>query len=326
MGTYDVLAIGDASLDAFLTISDANGKVRLDTQTKEVCFKHGEKISVEHTHFSVGGNAANVTVGLSRLGIKATLAAEIGDDEFGLKIINTLAKEHIDRGFIKQAHGQESSFSVALNFKGDRTLFSEHVERPHEFHYETTKITWIYLTSLCEKWTHAYEKALQYVHETHCSLAFNPGTLQLAKKSEVIERALKVTTILFVNKEEAKQLLSEYASEKNPPDDIEKILSEVQALGPTIVVITDGKNGSYAIDGEKHFYHEKIIPSIIVERTGAGDAYSTGFLGAIFHNLPIQKAMQWGSTNATSVVGHIGAEAGLLKKGEMEKKVDYDYR
>src|SRR5690349_6605589 len=79
MNSYDVLTIGDAKLDTFLTINENNPKCRLDETTKELCFKHGEKISVEHTHFSVGGNGANVTVGLSRLGIKATIAAETGD-------------------------------------------------------------------------------------------------------------------------------------------------------------------------------------------------------------------------------------------------------
>ncbi len=320
MVTYDVLTIGDAKLDAFLSISDTNGKVRLNQETNELCFKHGEKISVDHTHFSLGGNAANVAVGLARLGVKVTIAAEIGDDEFALKIINALGKEHIDRGFIRQAHNQESSFSVSINFKNDRTLFSEHVQREHNFHYADEKIAWIYLTSLGEEWVKPYEKAVHFVKETNCFLAFNPGTLQLAKKSDVVEDALKVTTILFVNKEEAQLLISEYAKEK-PSDEIEKLLDQVSSLGPITVVITDGKKGSYVLDSEKHFYHEGILSSIIVERTGAGDAYSAGFLGAIVHKLSIKDAMHWGSKNATSVVAHIGAQAGLLKKQEMEEKV-----
>src|SRR4029079_5120099 len=134
MGSYDVICIGDAKLDAFLTLADTS-KVRFDENTGELCFKHGEKIPVDHTHFSVGGNAANVAIGLSRLGIKATIAAEIGDDEFSLKIINTFAREHIDRGFIRQDSNRESSFSVAMTYKNDRTLFSEHFKRDHDFRY-----------------------------------------------------------------------------------------------------------------------------------------------------------------------------------------------
>lgn len=322
MLNYDVLTIGDAKLDAFLSIGENNPKVRVDGRSKELCFKHGEKISVEHTRFSLGGNAANVAVGLSRLEVKATIAAEIGDDEFALKIVNTLGKEHIDRGFIHQTRGQESSFSVAINFKGDRTLFSEHVKREHNFNYDTAKLSWIYLTSLGEEWVKPYEKAIAYVTNTSCKLAFNPGTLQLAKKSSIIEDALKHTTILFVNKEEAQLLVSEYVTDKNPSSNIEILSKDIATLGPKFVVITDGKNGSNVLSEEKHFYHQGNFPSIVVERTGAGDAFATGFLGAFIHGLPVKDALKWGSLNAASVIGSIGAEEGLLKKEEMEQAMN----
>ncbi len=182
MANYHVLTIGDAKLDAFLSLEDTNEKVRLDQKTGELCFKHGEKICVSNTYISLGGNAANVCVGLTRLGIKATIAAEIGDDEFALKITNSLGKEHIDKSFIRQTHGKPSSITVAINFKNDRTLFSEHIHRTHEFHYHDSSFEWIYLTSLGDEWTHAYTKAIAYVHDKPCSLAFNPGTMATAGK------------------------------------------------------------------------------------------------------------------------------------------------
>ena len=321
MISYDVLTIGDAKLDAFLTIAEDNAKVSVDERSKVICFKHGEKISVEHTRFSLGGNAANVAVGLSRLELKATIAAEIGDDEFALKIANTLGKEHIDRGFLHQNHGQESSFSVAINFKGDRTLFSEHVKREHNFKYDTAKLSWIYLTSLGEEWVKPYEKAIVYVSSNPCKLAFNPGTLQLAKKTAVVEDALKHSSILFVNKEEAQLLVSQYVPEKKPSNNIEALARAIATIGPKNVVITDGKNGSNVFDEKKDFYHQENFPSIVVERTGAGDAFATGFLGATVHGLSVKYALQWGSLNAASVIGSIGAEEGLLKKEEMQQAI-----
>lgn len=320
MLTYDVLTIGDAKLDAFLTIAEDNAKCRVNEQTHELCFKHGEKISVDHTHFSLGGNAANVAVGLSRLEVKAAIAAEIGDDEFSLKITNTLGREHIDKAFLRQIHGQSSSFSVAINFKGDRTLFSEHVTRPHEFSYDDAKITWIYLTSLGQEWVQPYEKAVSYVQMNNASLAFNPGTLQLAQASPTVENALKHTTVLFVNKEEAQLLVSEYTNQK-ATDDIEQLAKILHGIGVKTVVITDGKNGADALN-EHHSIHQNNFPSIIVERTGAGDAFATGFLAATVHGLSLKDALQWGSLNAASVIGSIGAQEGLLKKEEMEQAMN----
>jgi ribokinase len=320
MGSYDVICIGDAKLDTFLKINDTEGKFRYDESTNEICFKHGEKIPVENTHISVGGNAANVAIGLARLGIKSTIAAEIGDDEFSLKIINAFAREHIDRGFIKQNRGTDSSFSVAISYKNDRTLFSEHFKREHNFSYDHATAKWLYLTSLGEEWTGAYQKAVNYASEKHAQIAFNPGTIQLTEKAPVVESILRITDILFVNKEEAKQLIYDYANEYNS-DDIQDILSNVRALGPKTAVITDSDNGSYVLDAENNYYHQDRIECDVVELTGAGDSYATGFLAARIHGLSTQESMLWGSHNAASVIGSIGAEEGLLKKDILEERV-----
>lgn len=323
MGSYDVITIGDAKLDIFLTLTNKNGsgKARLDENTNELCFKHGEKIPVDRTYFSVGGNAANVAIGLSRLGLKATIAAEIGDDEFSLKIINTLAHEGIDRGFIKQDKNRESSLSVAITYNDDRTLFSEHIDRDHDFNYEHTNTKWIYLTSLGNEWMNPYEKAINYCNENQAQLAFNPGTLQLREKSHIIEAALQVTSILFVNKEEAKQLIYGYSNEYNS-DDIQKILSNVKALGPKTVVITDGEEGSFVLDNDNNYYQQDHAPTNVLELTGAGDSFSTGFLAARIYEKSLQESMLWGNMNAASVIEKMGAEEGLLKKEEMEERVE----
>lgn len=319
MASLDVLTIGDAKLDTFLTLTDVHGKVRLDETTHELCFKHGEKILVEHTYFSLGGNASNVAVGLTRLGLKTAIAAEIGDDEFALKIVNMLAREQIDRAFIRQSHGQESSMSVIINFKGDRTIFSEHVPRHHNFHYSDADIKWLYLTSLGEEWKEAYEKALHFIRTKNVSLAFNPGTRQLAEKYDVIKEALAVTSILYVNKEEAQHLIKQYSSH-TPSDDMDELLHQTHVLGPQTVIITNGRYGAYAFH-EGQYYHQPVIHSEVVERTGAGDSFASGSLAAIIHNVSIQDALKWGNLNAASVVSMVGAQAGLLKKSQMDEKI-----
>jgi sugar/nucleoside kinase (ribokinase family) len=323
MGTYDVICIGDAKIDAFLVFSDKDGagKCRLDENTNELCFKHGEKIPVDRTYFSVGGNAANVSVGLSRLGVKSTIAAEIGDDEFSLKIINTLAVEGVERGFLKQDQSRESSFSVAITYKEDRTLFSEHIDRAHDFNYEHAESKWIYLTSLGNEWTNAYQKAINYCLENQVQMAFNPGTLQLREKSHIIENALQATGVLFVNKEEAEKLIYGYSNEYRN-DDIQQILTNLKSLGPKTVVLTDGENGSFALDENDNFYQQDHAPAEVVELTGAGDAFSTGFLAGRVYGLELQECMKWGNFNSASVIEKMGSQEGLLKKEEMEEKIN----
>jgi sugar/nucleoside kinase (ribokinase family) len=321
MGNFDVICIGDAKLDVFLKIAEDNPKCRLDETSNELCFKHGEKINVEQTNLCVGGNAANVSIGLARLGINATIAAEIGGDEFSLKIINAIAKENISREFIKQMHGQESSISVALNYKHDRTLFTEHLKRDHDFSYENANFKWVYLTSLGDEWRSAYQKAIDYCQEHNAKLAFNPGTKQLAQKSALVEEALKTCEIIFVNKEEAELILAEYLN-KPGSENINEILNSLKSFGLKNIILTDGENGSYGMDFNNNYYHQDYFPCNVLELTGAGDAYSTGYMAATLGNLDMQNAMKWGSANSASVIEKIGAQAGLLKKEEMEEKLN----
>ncbi|MBI2034767.1 MAG: hypothetical protein HYT11_03500, partial [Candidatus Levybacteria bacterium] len=88
-----------------------------------------------------------------------------------------------------------------------------------------------------------------------------------------------------------------------------------------IVVITDGKDGSFAIDKNGKMYACPITEAEVVEKTGAGDAYASGFLSGTLAGHDIKTCMQWGTVNSASVIGKVGAEPGLLTREEIEKRV-----
>jgi sugar/nucleoside kinase (ribokinase family) len=117
-------------------------------------------------------------------------------------------------------------------------------------------------------------------------------------------------------------LLFDTSTEKNDKNYVIELLGGLQKLGPKVVIITDGKRGSYALSEDGESYWHGLNEGKVVERTGAGDAYTAGFLAAIFNHLSVPKAMEWGGYNATSVVGQIGAETGLLTKEKMEEEVE----
>jgi ribokinase len=317
---YNVITVGESTIDAFMQLAHAHADAHLDSESNGLCFRFGEKIEVDQYQFAIGGNATNVAVGLSRLGLKATLCAEIGDDEFSLKIRNTLANEHIERVLVHQVPGA-SNFSVVINFKGDRTLFVENVKREHNFQFNDVTADMVYLTSLAEEWKEPYKKVLAFVKEQHAALAFNPGTRQLREGKDIVHEVLKKTHLVFVNKEEAELLVYDKETQEHDEAYVQELLTKIRKLGPHVVVITDGKRGSYALEDRGKFYKHATEPGEIVERTGAGDAYTAGFLAACQYGLSLPKAMAWGSWNATSVVSKVGAQAGLLTKEKMEEKV-----
>ncbi|HEX7041742.1 MAG TPA: carbohydrate kinase family protein [Patescibacteria group bacterium] len=319
---FDVISVGEAKVDMFMTLHDAVHNASL--KDLDICFRYGAKIEVERYDMQMGGNAANVTVGLSRLGLKTSLFAQIGDDELSLLVHNSLAKENINRSHIIHSTHAASSVSVIINFKGDRTIFSQHVTRDHNFHFEDMTAEYLFLTSLGEDWKTPYRRALDFAVANNIKIAFNPGGYQFRSGKDFVHEIIKHTDILFLNKEESEKIIygDDLRDTDNSPEYIKILAEGLVERGTKMAVITNGKHGSYVLDTEGNFHHEGLYPGEAVERTGAGDAYTAGFLSAVIHKLPIKTAMHWGSINSSSVVGMIGAQAGLLTKSVMEKRAE----
>lgn len=321
MDLFDVVAVGNAKIDIFLQVHETNKHFRLDPSTGELCIKSGDKARIDQGYFLIGGNAANVSIGIARSGFKSAIVAEIGSDEFADKIVNTLRKASVSEQFLKKTEGA-SSISVILNYLGERTIFEENVEREHNFSFENLAAKWIYLTSIGNKWHDAYKKTLEIVLEKNIKLAFNPGTSQLDEGAENFQDALSKTEILFVNREEAVKISKadlDFSENSNYKENIEKLLVAVKNTGPKNAVLTDGKKGAFMIDSNGVIITGFIKDADVVERTGAGDAFASGFLSAVLAEKSFEEAMNWGGRNASSVIGQIGATAGLLSREEMEK-------
>ena len=317
---YQVITVGESTIDAFMTLPQGNDSILYDAEHSLLSFKHGDKIDVERYDFTIGGNATNVAVGLNRLGVKATLCSETGDDEFSIKIRNLLASEHVERLFVNQVHGA-SNFSVIINYRNERTVFVQNVEREHDFQLIDVTTDMVYLTSLGNKWQEPYKKIVAFARDQKACLVFNPGSRQIHEGRETVHYVLKYTDILILNKEEGEHLIYKKDIPDSPDNReyIVELIGKLQKLGAKTVVMTNGRHGSYAIDEKKEIYYQEMYPGKLVERTGAGDAFSGGFLAAAVHGVCLPDSMLWGAINASSVISHIGAQAGLLKKDEMKE-------
>ena len=155
-------------------------------------------------------------------------------------------------------------------------------------------------------------------------MGFNPGTFQLRFGVEKIRDIYKHTYVVFVNKEEAELILK-----KKPGTDMKVLFGGMHKLGPKVVVITDGPDGAYASDGvNRYFMPPYPDPRPPVSRTGAGDAFSTGFLCALIYGLPVQEALRWAPIESMHVVQFFGAQTGLLTKHNLSallKKAPKNY-
>lgn len=315
-----ITTIGNALIDAFMVIEKNNHYTHIDKENHTLCFTYGRKIHVEKCDFMLGGDACNVGVGTARLGLKTCFMAEIGDDDFSSKIIRLLRLEPLDLSLLLQTKNAASSFAVGINYGEDRTLFVEHVERTHVFAIDKVQSDWVYLTSLGREWKHVYNEIVAKARSGLFRLALSPGTHQLDASYEEVGNAIAACEVLVANKDEG-ILLAKYYGQKSVSD-IKELCLLLSSLGPRIISITDGENGSYAYTAKtQELYHIKRFPAQIVERTGAGDGYAAGFMAALLHEQPLSEAMRWGALNASSVITHVGSQPGLLRKEELAQKL-----
>jgi len=167
--------------------------------------------------------------------------------------------------------------------------------------------SWLYLSSMMNESFRTQEKIVQYAKTHGIKIAYNPSLYIVKNHNLSLLRMLKHVDILTFNKEEAQALVNDQTN------NIFNLLYEVQKLGPKIVIISDGENGVHCYNShDETVYVGKPRRVKVVETTGAGDAFASGFIAGIIHGTDISFSLKLGMLNAESVIAHIGAKNILL--------------
>lgn len=313
---FDLITIGDSTIDTFIKIHDATIECDINRRDCKICVAYGAKIPVDSIAHGVAGNAANVAVGAAKLGLATAIYTNLGDDDHGKTILQALEREKVASDYVNVNNGRESNLSVVLTYQGERTIFVYH----QDWYYQLPRLattSWIYLTSIAETFTGSkiMDQICHFVQKTGTKLAFGPGTYQLKADIKRYPRLLEQCELLIVNMEEAKTIL---AIDILQMLDVGDLLGRLLDLGPKNVIITDGAQGSYGSDGQNN-YRTGIYPTKAIEKTGAGDAYSSGLLAGLILGKSLSEAMIWGTINAAHVIQLVGTQVGLLTRQELEK-------
>lgn len=311
----DIISLGDATLDTFVGLNEAMVNCSINKDSCQFCFNYADKIPVTSWQATIGGNAANNAVAMSRLGLAAALWTIVGEDTVGQQIKATMRSEKVSPSLIQADKKSPSNQSFIINFQGERTILIHHNHRRYILP-KLPKSAWLYLTSMGEGSEKIFPALAQHIKKTKVKLAFNPGTFQLKLGGRGLKIMLELTEALFLNVEEAARLLAVPAER-----DIHVLTQGLLALGPKIVIITDGPKGAHAGDGVKCWKMPIQDQALVVERTGAGDAFASGFLSALLHGEMAAEALRWGTLNSASVIGQVGPQAGLLPLAAMKKQL-----
>ena len=313
----EIICIGSGSKDIFfptaeMKIIDNPGDL---TAKKLVAFEYGAKYQIDDRFEAPGGCAANSSQGLARLGVEVACHCRVGNDYEGSWVKESLKDEKVDISLIQTDDVFKTDLSAILINKedGDRTIFfNRDANEKLEINPEI-EAQWLFVSALNGDWQGNMDKIIKIVETKKCRLAVNPGQANLRENKEKVIDLIGRAEVLVLNRDEAIEIV-----DKNT-DDIKILFSELSKLGPKIIGMTDGENGSYALDGEIILF-AKATKENPVDLTGAGDGFGSGFMAALIKGQKVEDALMWGTTNGGHVVNFYGAKEGLLNEKQIIEK------
>lgn len=316
MNSFDVLSVGDVVTDAFIKLLDDEAEVYQSEKGLRLAMPFATKIPFDHAEIiEAVGNASNASVCFAKLGLASGLVANVGSDQHGRDIINALNNNDVDTRFVRINPKKVSNYHYVLWYKEERTILIKHEE--YEYHWPhlrpKEKPKWIYFSSISEHALDFHDDLSDWLDENpDVKLAFQPGTFQMEAGVKRLKRIYECSDVLLLNREEAALVGGGNVK------DIHDLFDKLHALGPKIVVITDGPKGAYASGPEGRFSMPNYPdPKPPFERTGAGDAFSATFVAALMKGSNIPGALQWAPINSMNVVQHVGAQKGLLTEHQL---------
>ena len=321
MMMYDVITVGSATIDVFAKTEAELVTIRnAEEVDKLIAYPCGTKILITDLDYHSGGGGTNTAVAFARLGLKTAFLGKLGNDTNAHLVKTELEKEGIE--FIgKQGKGQ-TGFSVVLDsVKNDRTILTFKGENSNlrfsDIDKKALSARWMYFSSMIEKSYKTLEKLSAYAVKHNIKVAFNPSSYLAKRGTGFLKKLFKNVHLVILNREEAQYLVGH-----NPKIEL---LRNLRILGPKIAVITDGESGAYAYDGEI-FY--TIMPNRVrvMETTGAGDAFASGFLTGLILEDDLELGLDLGMANASSVIRHLGAKNNLLSLEKAKKAMKKNKR
>lgn len=250
-------------------------------------------------HRYLGGSPTNVAMNSARLGLNAMMVATVGNDGFGEYIFERLNNVNVHTGNIKKLKNKPTSVIFVSRSKGTPDFIP--------FREADSYITEDQISKSILEQTNIF-------HTTCFALSKEPAQSTILKKAkEAYDLGCKLSIDinyakkLWDSKEEAIKVIKTYCS-FNPlikisEDDMlrlfgkklphQEIFEFFHNLGVDKVCLTLGKNGVKLSQSRKKII---VLPAIKVEKvmdtTGAGDAFWSGFLFAYIKEKPIEECLQ----------------------------------
>ena len=305
-----ILGIGNAIVDVICKVEDSFiSENELTKGTMKLIFNENEfknllsNLKIEKT--VSGGSVANSIVGLSQLGNKVGFIGKVNEDDLGVKYEEGLKKENVDYFYSKKKEDIPTGTCLILvtpdsertmcTFLGIAGKINENDINSDAI--KSSKLIFLegYLWDEGEP-KKAFEKAIGLANKVAMSLSDQFCVDR--HKSHFLDLVKNKLDITFANEQEILSLIEG------------KNFNDVMNFGKSLnklLVVTRGEKGAVSIKGDEVIECGIQKNLNIVDLTGAGDLFASGYLHGYMNNLSLKECLDKGTLMSSKVIQQIGA-------------------
>ncbi len=305
-----IIGIGNAITDVLMLIPNEDilfelgfikGSMQLVDWTTIQFLKN--KLKPYIRQIKSGGSAGNTIYGIASMGVPSSFVGKTANDKIG-----SLYKSDLQQQGVKTHFGTSqipSGMAIAMITPDSERTFATYLGAAAELSPNDINEKWLddYSIIHIEGYLIYNEPLITHIAELakkhQLLISFDMASFNVVQEKKVfLETFLeKYVDIVFSNEEEA------YAFCGKQPEESAEILASYC----NIAIVKRGKLGSIVVAGQQK-YTISAISSNVIDTTGAGDWYASGFLFGLYQQYELERCGRIASFLAGKVIEHIGAK------------------
>lgn len=301
--TNDILAVGEILIDMIST-------------------DYSENFECDNYHKFFGGSPANIAMNTKKLGVNSLVASAVGNDGLGKFLINHLEIAGIDSSCVEKNDYSTSMVMVTKSKGSPVPIFYREADYHLTYNdkleevLKDSKIVHFSCWPISRQPSRTtIETIIEKARENKVLVCFDPNYHPMIWQKgedgvEYVKSIIGKTDIVKPSEDDAERLFGI----DTPENQIDKFIK----LGAKLVIMTLGKDGALVSNGEETLKFNTLATEV-VDTTGAGDAFWSGFYAAVVKGYTIREALNFGFAVSAYKLKYTGAVVELPKLEEIKE-------
>lgn len=299
------------SLDSRATFSDkpndvlAIGELLIDMISED----YDDALNCDKYQRYFGGSVANLAMNVKKLGLNSQVVSAVGKDSFGAFLLQQLEQEGISTDYIQASDASTSMVVVTKSRNTPTPIFYRgadyqlHITPELEQAVKQSKILHFSCWPISrEPARSTIEQAIALARKEGTMVGFDPNYHPDIWSSgedgrDYVKSIIRQVDVIKPSLDDADRIFGE--------DRPENHLATFLDLGAKLVILTLGADGALVSNGTEKIHLESVATDV-VDTTGAGDAFWSGFYAGIARGRSVLEAVQYGMEISAYKLKHVG--------------------